>query len=44
MIAVTAYAMSGDKEEFLQAGCSNYISKPFEKKDLIDLLTSVLKE
>lgn len=38
IIAVTAFAMEGDREEFLQAGCTHYISKPFEKKDLISLL------
>ena len=29
IIAVTAFAMLGDKEEFIKAGCTHYISKPF---------------
>jgi PAS domain S-box-containing protein len=41
IIAVTAFAMEGDREEFLQAGCTHYISKPFEKKDLISLLKNL---
>lgn len=42
IIAVTAYAMLGDREECLAAGCSDYISKPFRKQNLIDLVKSAL--
>lgn len=42
MIAVTAYAMHGDRELFLREGCSHYISKPFEKKDICDLVEGIL--
>ncbi len=41
IIAVTAYAMLGDREKFLSAGCSHYIAKPFDKLDLIDLLEEI---
>lgn len=41
IIAVTAFALEGDREEFLQAGCTHYISKPFEKKDLISILKNL---
>jgi PAS domain S-box-containing protein len=34
IIAVTAYALSGDEAKMLEAGCSDYISKPFGKDDL----------
>lgn len=42
VVAVTAYAMKGDKEEFLNAGCSDYISKPFSKKDLLNKISELL--
>jgi PAS domain S-box-containing protein len=42
IVAVTAYALAGDKEKFLEKGCSHYISKPFIKEQLISLLNEIL--
>jgi two-component system cell cycle response regulator DivK len=41
IVAVTAHAMRGDKEKFLKHGCSNYISKPFLKEELLSLVKSI---
>ncbi len=41
VVAVTAYSMVGDKETFLSKGCSHYLSKPFCKADLVDVLTLI---
>ncbi|MBK7865973.1 MAG: response regulator [Ignavibacteriales bacterium] len=42
LIAVTALAMTGDKERILASGCSHYISKPFKKNDLLSLVKEAL--
>jgi CheY-like chemotaxis protein len=36
IIAITAYAMSGDEERIISAGCDGYISKPLSKKILLE--------
>lgn len=38
VIALTAYALSGDKQRILEAGCSDYLSKPFTKNQLFLIL------
>ncbi len=38
IIALTAYAMAGDKQLFLDSGMNDYIAKPMEIKDLITIL------
>jgi CheY-like chemotaxis protein len=43
-IAMTAYASSNDREEFLSKGFSYYISKPFMVNDLRELLEKVLNK
>ncbi len=41
IIAITANAMLGDKEECLSAGIDDYISKPFQPSQLIDKIKSL---
>lgn len=43
IIAVTAFAMVGDKDEFFEKGCSHYLSKPFTKVELQQLIAEVLQ-
>ena len=42
IVAMTAYAMKGDKESFLENGLSHYMSKPFDKNTLLNLLEKIL--
>ena len=43
VVAVTAKAMSGDKEKCLNAGAIGYISKPIDIDTLLVVLRNVLK-
>jgi CheY-like chemotaxis protein len=38
IIAQTAYALAGDREKAIEAGCNDYISKPVKKEDLMALI------
>jgi CheY-like chemotaxis protein len=38
IIAITASAMVGDRERCLEAGCTDYIAKPLQVKQVIALL------
>ena len=42
IIAITSYAMVGDKERTLKAGCNVYIEKPIEPKSFIEEIKKYL--
>ena len=43
IIAMTAYAMAGDKEKFLDAGMNDYVSKPVDMDELERAIERVLR-
>ncbi|MBU1610985.1 MAG: response regulator, partial [Proteobacteria bacterium] len=43
IVAMTAYAMAGDKEKFLQAGMNDYLAKPVENAALQSVINRAVK-
>ncbi len=43
ILAVTAFALTGDKEKFLGAGCDDYIAKPISVPHFMELVDKLVK-
>ncbi len=44
IIAVTSYAMPGDREEVMAAGCTGYIEKPIDPDTFIERMESFVND
>ena len=42
IIAITAYAMKGDREQVIRAGCTAYLPKPINTRELPGMIASML--
>ncbi|MCG6551743.1 MAG: response regulator [Candidatus Magnetominusculus sp. LBB02] len=43
-VAVTAYAMKGDRESILEAGFDGYISKPIDTRELPEIVKNFISQ
>ncbi len=44
IVAITSYAMAGDRERLLQAGCTGYIEKPINPETIMTEIAAFLED
>jgi CheY-like chemotaxis protein len=44
IIAITSYAMTGDREKIITAGCNGYFEKPIDPLSIMDKIHKIVNE
>ena len=44
ILALSAYAMKGDREKFIEAGCDAYLSKPARPREVLGMVAEMLEQ
>ena len=44
ILALSAYAMKGDKEKFIEGGCDAYLSKPASPRKILEMVAGMLEQ
>jgi CheY-like chemotaxis protein len=44
IVALTAFAMTGDRQRCLEAGCTDYLTKPATKREVLEMISRVIAE
>ena len=44
IVALTSFAMQGDEEKALAAGCTGYITKPIDTRNFLETVSQYLKD
>lgn len=44
IIALSAFSLKQDRDQFFLAGCDEYLTKPIRRVDLVDSLSALLKK
>jgi CheY-like chemotaxis protein len=44
IVAVTAYALNEESEAAMQIGCTEYLTKPFKPKQLLEVVDRLLPQ
>lgn len=43
VVAITSYAMQGDEQKAIEAGCAGYMSKPIDTRSFVETISQFLR-